>query len=48
MSATLFGWIGEWENAMPYSGSRYQSRLMLFGMTPRSRPVNEVDVHWES
>lgn len=45
MRATLFGWIGEWENAMPYSGSGYQSRLMWLGMTPRGKSVNDVDVH---
>ena len=25
MSATRFGWIGEWENAIPYNGSGHQS-----------------------
>lgn len=29
VSATRFGWTGEWENAIPYSGSMSQSHSIF-------------------
>jgi hypothetical protein len=29
VSATRFGWIGEWENAIPYNGSESQSIILI-------------------
>jgi hypothetical protein len=35
VSATRFGWIGEWENAIPYSGSGYQSAVLIVHVLER-------------
>ena len=50
MSAALFGWIGEFENAIPYSGSKGQLQTLpaFLIIPPRSPKRKGRDTHIEN
>ena len=48
MSAALFGWIGEFENAIPYSGSKGQLHTLPAVRLSTSVPRKGRETHTEN